>query len=106
MSLPTLFRRLYGEAATTGRPAFARLQQGATIKIRVSGRRRQVILGRHLVPVGEKEEETFRRDGQIPPDAERAEFAAKDGWQYVTYTWEEPPGLFDDEQQGVPSDKQ
>lgn len=98
MSLPRIFVQLYGEAATTGRPAFKRLEKGATIKVRVSGRRRQVILGRNSVPVGDDEEASFRRDGRIPPDAERVAYPpTSDGWHYVAYTWEELPGLFDDE---------
>lgn len=98
MSLPRLFTRLYGEAATTGRPAVVRLQQGATVKVRVANRKHQVILGRRGVAVGEVEEATFRRDGRIPESAARVAYdPTPDGWHYVAYTWEEPPGLFDDD---------
>ena len=97
MSLPRLFTELYAAAVTTGRPAFRRLRQGATVKVRVDGRRRQVILGRQGAPVGEAEEATFRRDGRVPDDAARVAYdPTPDRWHYVAYTWEEPPGLFDD----------
>lgn len=100
MSLSSLFKRLLAEAEAGG-SAFARLQQGATVRIRARGRKRQVILGRRSVPVGDVEERTFRDHGKIPADAERAAFdPTPDGWHYVSYTWEEPAGLFDNDEQG------
>lgn len=102
MSLPKIFAELYAEAAARATPSqrgesFKRLQQGATITVRSQGRRRQVLLGRQLAPVGEVEIETFRRDGRIPADAERRDYQAGP-WHYVALTWEEPPGLFDEEE--------
>lgn len=103
MSLPGLFRRLYAEAEQRGE-AFASLQQGATVKVRAAGRKRQVILGRRGVPVGDGEEVTFRRDGRIPQGAERLAYEPTPaGWHYVAYTWEEEPGLFDDEPAVTPA---
>lgn len=101
MSLPTLFRRLYAEAEQRGE-AFAKLQQGATVKVRAAGRKRQVILGRCGAPVGDGEETTFRRDGRIPEGAGRVAYEPTSaGWHYVALTWEEEPGLFDDEPAAV-----
>ncbi|HMQ29168.1 MAG TPA: hypothetical protein PKD53_00505 [Chloroflexaceae bacterium] len=95
MSLFHIFKELYA-TAIAGRPAFRRLKSGATIKVRAKGRRRQVILGRAGAPVGEGEEQTFRRDGEIPDAAARQEYQSGP-WHYVALTWEEPPGLFDEE---------
>lgn len=90
MSLRSRFQELYALAArgeTPERPGetFAKLAGGATIKVRAHGRRRQVIIGRPGTEVGE-----------IPDDAERADYAAK-GWHYVAMKWIEPAGLFDEE---------
>lgn len=103
MSLPSLFRRLYAEAEHRGEAAAA-LQQGATVKVRAAGRKRQVILGRRGVPVGDAEETTFRRDGRIPEGATRVAYEPTSaGWHYVALTWEEEPGLFDDEPVASPA---
>lgn len=101
MSLFHIFKELYAAAAhrpDTGRPgeSFRKLKNGATIKVRAAGRRRQVILGRAGAPVGAGEEQTFRRDGEIPADADRQEYQSGP-WHYVALTWTEPPGLFDEE---------
>lgn len=102
MSLVHIFKELYATAAARDTPhtageSFRKLKNGATIKVKAQGRRRQVILGRAGAPVGEGEEQTFRRDGEIPADAERQEFQAGP-WHYVALTWTEPPGLFDEEE--------
>lgn len=99
MSLRSQFATLYAEAearSSRGRrgEALKSLKGGAEIRVRAEGRRRQVVLGRRGAPVGEVEEQTFRRDGQIPPDAERAEYQCRD-WHYVALSWEMPPLLFD-----------
>jgi hypothetical protein len=105
MTLATLFQRLTAEAIARGE-AFARLKQGATVKIRARDRARQVILGRRPQPVGEVEERTFREHGKIPADAARAAYGpTPDGWHYVAYTWEEPPGLFDEQSEGADEDR-
>lgn len=81
MTLATLFKRLTAEAEAGG-SAFARLKQGATVRIRARGRRG--------VPVGDVEERTFRDHGHIPAHADRVAFdPTPDGWHYVSYTWEE-----------------
>lgn len=99
MSLTRVFDQLYADAAARERPdargeAVKRLGRGATITVRVQGRRRQVLLGRQLAPVGEAEVDTFRRDGAIPADAERRDYRAGP-WHYVALTWEAAPSLFD-----------
>lgn len=93
MTLRSTFRELYATAEARqaeGRPgeAYKALRQGATVKVRVLGRRRQVILGRRGAPVGEVEIVTFRRDGDIPQAAERNDYADDKGWHYVALRWE------------------
>ena len=101
MSLRTTFTRLYKEAEarqTSERPgeAFASLDKGADIRVRVQGRRRQVILGRQRVHVSDHEIATFREHGRIPPEAEQRTWpkTAK-GWCYVDLQWEAPPSMFE-----------
>jgi hypothetical protein len=99
MTLRHVFLELYEVALARATPAqrgesFRRLKNGATITVRAQGRKRQVLLGRQSAPVGEGEEATFRRDGQIPADAERREYQAGP-WHYVALTWEAPPELWD-----------
>lgn len=89
MSLTTIFRELYASAAT-GRSAYKALGQGATIRVRADGRRRQVILGRRGASIGLGEDATFRRDGRIPAEAVGVcWFATASGEWLVSYTWEE-----------------
>lgn len=101
MSLRKIFEELYKDATareTPERPgeADAALKQGATVKVRVRGRERQVILGRPRVYVSEQEIRTFRTHGDIPPDAERRDWppTAK-GWCYVELRWEAPATLWE-----------
>ena len=103
MSLTAIFEELYATAAaraTDDAPgeSLRMLRQGAEVRVRVQGRRRQVILGRARVPVGEVEVATFRRDGQIPGHAERQDWPrTRRGWCYISLTWEtDQIGLFDD----------
>lgn len=103
MSLHRIFQELYALAAARETPeqrgeAFKHLGRGAEITVRAHGRRRQVVLARAGVEVGEIEEQTFRRDGAIPDTAERRAYASISGWYYVAFTWEVPapaPTLFD-----------
>jgi hypothetical protein len=99
MTLRSTFTRLYAEAAARQRDdapgeSYAALRHGADIKVRVQGRRRQIILGRQGAPVGEGEIVTFRRDGSIPPEATRADYQAR-RWHYVALSWEAAPSLFE-----------
>lgn len=99
MSLTRIFEQLYADAAARERPdargeAVKRLGRGAAITVRTQGRKRQVLLGRQLAPVGEAEIDTFRRDGGVPSDAERRDYAAG-RWHYVALTWDAAPTLFD-----------
>lgn len=95
MSLPAIFAELYASAAArqaADRPgeALRMLRQGAQVRVRVCGRRRQVILGRARVPVSEAEIATFRRDGQIPDHAARQDWPkTRRGWCYISLRWEE-----------------
>jgi hypothetical protein len=100
MTLRSIFAERYAEAAareTAERPgeSYVALRNGATIRVRVQGRRRQVILGRARVPVSEAEIATFCRDGQIPADAERRDYADRRGWQFVALRWEAPATLWE-----------
>jgi hypothetical protein len=100
MTLRSTFTRLYAEASarqTAERPgeSYVALRQGATVRVRVRGRERQVILGRPRVSVSEAEIVTFRRDGQIPPDAARTDYADARGWRYVALRWEAPAQLWE-----------
>ena len=102
MSLQRVFATLYAEARGREAPgqrgeALKQLQHGAQVTVRVQGRRRQVLLGRAGTFVSETEVATFRRDGEIPEDAERSEFVTAGGWYTVALTWDEAPGLFDEE---------
>jgi hypothetical protein len=105
MSLRSIFSERYAAAAalqTAEKPgeAFASLRQGATIRVRVHGRRRQVILGRQGAPVGEGEIATFRRDGRIPAEATREDYPPTTlRWFFVALTWEEAQSSF----AGMPS---
>jgi hypothetical protein len=100
MSLRSTFDRLYKEAGarqTADRPgeAVASLRQGATIRVRVHDRRRQVILGRQGAPVGEGEVATFRRDGRVPAEATREDYApTATRWFFVALRWETPQTSF------------
>ncbi len=96
--LRRVFETLYAEALARAADdrrgeASRRLGNGATVAVRAQGVRRQVLLGRQGAPVGEAEVVTFRRDGGVPGDAERRDYAAG-RWHYVALTWEEGPGLF------------
>lgn len=96
MTLRSTFKELYATAEARqaeDRPgeAYKVLGKGATVKVRVRGRERQVILGRQKVYVSEQEIITFRAHGDIPPDAERRDWpkTAK-GWCFVELKWEAP----------------
>lgn len=94
MSLRSIFEELYATAAaraSDARPgeAFRQLGKGAAIRVRVLGRRRQVILSRKGAPVGEPEILTFRRDGAVPEYATRQDYPGQQGMHYVALTWEE-----------------
>lgn len=100
MSLRRIFEECYAEAEKRATPerfgdAYRRLAKGAEIRVRSQGRRRQVVLSRQGAPVGDVEEVIFRRDGGIPPEAERRAYATVSGWHYVALTWEAPPSLWD-----------
>ena len=100
MSLRSIFSELYKEAAaraTADAPgeAIKYLGQGAEITVRSQGRKRQVILSRRGVFVSETEVATFRRDGQIPPDAVQTAYASRDDRKHIVLTWEAPPTLFE-----------
>lgn len=104
MSLPKIFTELYAEAAAREAPghhgeAVKQLGRGARVAVRVRGRRRQVLLGRAGVFVSEDEVTTFRRDGRVPETAERTDYTTAGNWFTVALTWEEPPGLFDEEEE-------
>lgn len=103
MSLRTIFRELYAAAQARAAPgqrgeAVRQLGRGARIAVRVQGRRRQVLLGRSGVFVSEEEVATFRRDGDIPEIADATQYVTAGNWHTVALTWEEPPGLFDEEE--------
>lgn len=79
----------------TLRSTFARLYGEARIRVRILGRKRQVILGRRPpAPVGETEIVTFRAHGSIPDDAERRDYRDRQGWHRVALTWEAPAELW------------
>jgi hypothetical protein len=100
MTLRSTFARLYAEARARETPekpgeSYATLKGGADIRVRILGRKRQVILGRRPpAPVGETEIVTFRRDGSIPDDAERRDYRDRQGWHRVALTWETPTDLW------------
>lgn len=108
MTLRSVFTGLYAEAEarqTAERPgeAYKALQKGADIKIRVLGRKRQVILGRRGAPVGEKEIDTFRVHGGIPAEAERRDWPRTPaGWCFVELRWEAPAQLWEMPQAELP----
>jgi hypothetical protein len=102
MSLRSTIATLYAEAAARQSAAaygdaYKALRGGADIRVRVRGRRRQIILGRRGAPVGEVEIVTFRRDGNVPADAERTDYAAPSGWHYVALSWTAPLPMFREE---------
>lgn len=90
MSLRRLFDRLYAEAEVAGE-ASATLQGGAAVRVRVAGRRRQVVLSRQGAPVGAVELITFQGCGRIPDAAEGVCWLPRAGLYRVSYTWEEAP---------------
>lgn len=108
MTLRSTFRELYATAAAraagdTPGEAYRVLGKGATIRVRVLGRQRQVILGRQRVPVSEAEITTFRRDGDIPPDATRRDWPRTPaGWCFVELRWEAPAQLWEMPQAELP----
>ena len=94
MSLRQIFQELYAAAelraiGSQRGEAARELAGGASITVRQQERRRQVILSRQGAPVSLVEEATFCRDGQIPPDAARAEHQ-RGGLCRVSFTWELP----------------
>jgi hypothetical protein len=99
MTLRSVFADLFVEASARQRggvygDAYKALRGGADIRVRVLGQRRQIILGRRGAPVGETEVATFRRDGGVPDDAARRDYAAPSAWHYVALTWAAPPPMF------------
>jgi hypothetical protein len=99
MTLRSTFASLFAEATARQRggvygDAYKALKGGADIRVRILGLRRQIILGRRGAPVGEVEITTFRRDGNVPADAERRDYAAPGGWHYVALSWTAPPPMF------------
>jgi hypothetical protein len=95
MTLRSVFATLFAEASARQRggvygDAYKALRGGADIRVRVMDQRRQIILGRRGAPVGETEIATFRRDANVPDDAERRDYAAPSGWHYVALRWEAP----------------
>jgi hypothetical protein len=99
MTLRSTITTLYAEASARQCPAsygdaYKALRGGADIRVRILGQRRQIILGRRGAPVGETEITTFRRDGNVPESARRADYAAPSGWHYVALSWDAPPPMF------------
>lgn len=100
MSLRSTFRAMYAAAAAcqageTPGEAYRVLKGGAEIRVRVAGKKHQVVLSRHRVFVSEDEIRTFRRDGDIPEHATRENYRTRDTRCHVALTWEAPATLWE-----------
>lgn len=90
MTLRRVFDDLYAAAALQGE-ASRQLAGGAALRVRVEGRRRQVILSQTGAPLGLVELTTFEAHGRIPEDATAVCWLPSPGgvWR-VSYSWETP----------------
>lgn len=105
--LSTTFDRLYRTARAAATPeapgsAVKQLDGRTGLQIRAQGRKRQAIFSRARVPVSDGELTIYRREGNIPDDAERGEYRDTKGWCYVAYRWEVAPDLWE---HGLPQEE-
>jgi hypothetical protein len=101
MTLRAIFREMYATAAARqagDQPgeSYRVLAGGAEVRVRVLGKKHQVVLSRRRVFVSEEEIRTFRRDGGIPEGATRKDYKTpRDKRRHVALTWEAQATLFD-----------